>query len=368
VTSFVALAAGLLLILVILWDAFETIVLPRRVQRSLRLTRLYYRLTWAPWSAITRKLPSAGSRDAILSAFGPLSLILLIFVWAAALILGYGLVAWGLRSGFSIAGETPGFGEALYFSGSTFFTLGLGDVLPRTGVTRVATILEAGTGFVFLALVIGYIPVLYQSFSRREVAINQLDSRAGSPPTGVELLRRHGNSGIEALERLLIDWERWAAELLESHLSYPLLGYYRSQHDNQSWLAALTTVLDACALLLSVVDEAPDFTARLTFAIARHAAVDLSQAFRRGPPEAPDRMSPEVLAQLRATLLEAGFRLRSVERSSERLSELRNLYEPYLGALSPYLLMPLPPWIPAEQGEDDWQATAWRAKGGQPQR
>jgi len=194
----------------------------------------------------------------------------------------------------------------------------------------------------FLAIVISYIPVLCQAFSRREVAINQLDARAGSPPTGLELLRRHGPDRTAALERLLADWERWAAELIESHLSYPLLGYYRSQHDNQSWLAALTTVLDACALLLCVVDDAPEFTARLTFAIARDAAVDLSQAFRRGPATLPNRMTPEVLTEIRGILLGAGFVLRPEDEASTALGEMRLLYEPYIGSLSPYLLTPLP--------------------------
>src|SRR5205823_221885 len=141
------------------------------------------------------------------------------------------------------------FGTDFYFSGSTFFTLGMGDVAPQSNVARALAVIEAGTGFGFLALVIGYIPVLYQSFSRREVSISLLDARAGTPPTGVELLRRH-DGDMEEFTRILIEWEKWSAELLESHMSYPVLAYFRSQHDNQSWLASLTAVLDACALCM----------------------------------------------------------------------------------------------------------------------
>ncbi len=141
-----------------------------------------------------------------------------------------------------------GFFTDLYMSGTTFFTLGLGDVVPRSDLARFLTVVEAGIGFAFLAVVIGYLPILYQAFSRREVEVSLLDARAGSPSSAVELLRRHaGVEGADDLCQLLRGWEHWSAELLESHLSYPSLGYFRSQHEHQSWVAALTTILDACA-------------------------------------------------------------------------------------------------------------------------
>ena len=115
-------------------------------------------------------------------------------------------------------------------------------------IGRFLVAIESGMGFAFLALVIAYLPALNQSFSRREVSISLLDARAGSPPTASEMFRRHGHDhGMEALRQLLHEWERWSAELLEGHLSYPVLAYFRSQHDNQSWLAALTAILDTCA-------------------------------------------------------------------------------------------------------------------------
>src|SRR5205823_5587411 len=223
------------LIVVVLWEAFETIVLPRRVTRMLRLTRLYYRLTWRPWSAVARRLADGTRREAFLSFYGPLSLLLLIGIWAGGLILGFALLQHGLGAGLEGAEQPPGFGILLYVSGTTMFTLGLGDVRPVTGAARAITVVEAGTGFGFLAIVVSYLPVLYQAFSRREVSIALLDARAGSPPTAVELLRRHGRAQrLEALDRLLRDWEVWSAELLETHLSYPILAYYRSQHEHQS--------------------------------------------------------------------------------------------------------------------------------------
>jgi hypothetical protein len=203
--------------------------------------------------------------------------------------------------------------------------------------------------------------VLYQAFSRREVRISMLDEWAGSPPTAVEILRRSAlPGGMVAKERLLMDWETWAAELLESHVSYPMLGYFRSQHDNQSWLAALTSILDVCALTMTMLKDDPPFQAGLTFAIARHAVVDLRQALNAGePPEGYDRLPEGRLDALRKLLTEAGLKIRTDEDSVEALARLREMYEPHAASLAEQLLMPLPPLVPDRQPRPDWQVTAW---------
>src|SRR5438093_12605281 len=275
-----ATAVGSLLTLVILWDAFQTIILSRRVSRRFRPTRAFYRLLWTPWRAATKRIPPGNRRENILMVFGPLSLLFLIALWALGLIVSFAFLHWGLGSQITGPDGVSGFGVDLYMSGTTFFTLGLGDVTPRTTLARGLTILESGMGFGFLALVIGYVPLISQAFSRREVSISMLDARAGSPPTAARLLRRHVRDGDEDLRGLLRDWERWSAELLESHVSFPVLSYFRSQHDNQSWVAALTTILDVCSLVVARIEDKPVPTARLTFAMARHAVVDLCAVFR----------------------------------------------------------------------------------------
>jgi len=352
--------SGLLLIAVIMWDAFEVIVLPRRVTRRLRLTRLFYRATWITWSAIVRRLASSKRRETYLSFYGPLSLILLLTVWATGMILGFALLQAARGSALNVSGGPATFATDLYMSGTTFFTLGLGDVTPRTTLARVITVIEAGTGFGFLALVIGYLPVIYSAFSRREVSTVLLDARAGSPPSAAELLRRSSQGLHQGLDELLRDWERWAAELLESHISYPVLCYYRSQHSNQSWLAALTAILDTSALVMAGIDGISPRQAQLTFAIARHAMADLAQIFNT-PPSAPgaDRLSPPDLRRLREVLASAGVRLGDGPAADQRLSELRRMYEPYANGLAEYLLMALPPWLRAGGGFDSWQTSAW---------
>jgi ion channel len=358
-----ATVVAVALILIILWDIFETIVLPRRINRLLRITTLVYVFTWAPWAAIARTISTEGQRrrETFLSLYGPLALLFLLFVWASGLVVGFALLQWSLGSLLTTPNGHHSFFTDLYMSGTTFFTLGLGDVAPSQAVSRAITVIEAGCGFGVLALVIGYLPVLYGAFSRREVAISLLDARAGSPPSAVEMLRRHMRDyGVQTLNEQLRAWETWAAELMESQLSYPSLGYFRSQHEHQSWLAGLTTILDVCALIIVGVDNVPPEQARLTFAMARHAAVDLSQVTQTKPDmHCHIRLPQEDQARLRALLAEAGAPLREGPEADARLEELRQLYEPFVFALSHRLLMPLPPWLPGEHALDAWRASPW---------
>jgi Ion channel len=351
---------GVLLLATILWDAFETIILPRRVTRRFRLTRAFYRYTGVPWFFAARRIKPGKRREGFLGVFGPLSVLLLFVVWAGGLILAFAMVQWaaGSYGGASLSAQS--FRAQLYLSGTSFFTLGLGDVTPHTPLGRFITVLESGTGFGFLAIVISYLPVLYGAFSRREVNISLLDARAGSPPTAAELLRRHARQhSLEALTDYLCDWETWAAELMESHVSYPVLCYFRSQHSNQSWVGALAAVLDTCALLIAHTEGALKWQAELTFAISRHALVDLAQVAGI-PPHAVawDRFDARTLEEMRGILGAAGAPLCKAREGEESLRRLRAMYEPFLFGFSARLLMPLASWSGAPP-PDNWRTSAW---------
>src|SRR5437016_10786193 len=352
---------GLFLIVIVLWDVFETIVLPRRVTRRFRLTRYFYRSIWQPWAALARMVRKDKRRETLLSIFGPLSLLMLLIIWAVTLVFAFTLIHWAIGSQINSGGATAGFLTDLYYSGTTFSTLGLGDLTPITSAARVITVLEASMGLGLLALVIGYFPVLYQAFSRREANISLLDARAGTPPTAVELLRRHQEANsLQSLDELLRDWERWAADLMESHLSYPVLCFFRSQHDNQSWLAALNTVLDACTLVMVGIDGIPKWQAQLTFKMARHAIVDIAQIFNTSPLKHDGgRLTSEELERLRLRLSESGVVLRNEPGDDSTLGDLRAMYEPYVEVLSRFLMMPLPGWLPEHRATDNWQTSAW---------
>ncbi|HEY2461838.1 MAG TPA: potassium channel family protein [Candidatus Acidoferrum sp.] len=363
-----AFMVGVAIFLIVIWDAFEAVILPRRVTRKFRLTRAFYRTTWTIWKFVINSVPTRKTREALLGFYGPLSLLLLLGVWALGLIFGFSLMQYGAGSALIAGGSgtRPGYLFDLYLSGTTFFTLGLGDVIPSSGLSRFLVVVEGGFGFGFLAAIIGYLPFIYGSFSKREVSITLLDSRAGTPPTAGELLLRHSYPhGQDALRELLKEWEQWSAELMESHLSYPVLAYFRSQHDNQSWIASLAAILDTCALLKVGIDGACEKQAELTFAIARHAVVDLSQVFGTAPKPLPqERLTAAGLRIIRDKLEQHGLKLRDDAEADAKLHSLRLMYEPYIYALATYLEQGLPPWIPTKKGKDNWQTTAWAEAAG----
>src|SRR5229473_969131 len=351
---------GIVVILLVAQDTFETIVLPRRVIRRIRITRLYFRVTWTVWRFLGRLMRSGPRRESYLSYFGPLSLLALFAFWAVLFVFGFGLLLWGLALPLNAPEKTINFLTYLYLSGTTFFTLGLGDVTPVPGVARLLVVSEVALGFGFLALLISYVPIVYQAFSRRELRISLLDARAGSPATAVELLRRNcSGKNLEELRMLLHDWEVWCADILESHLSYPILAFYRSQHEQQSWVEVLTVILDTCALILTNIDGVPVAPARFTFAMARHAVVDLAQVLNTTPIKGVNRLSSTELTRLQDMLALSGIRLQEGTALEQKLAELRATYEPFVNTLADRVQVSLPPWIPPADALDDWQTSAW---------
>ena len=329
---------AMIVLTLVLQDAFEVMLLPRRVERQYRFTAIYFRFVWSNWSRVAVRLPAGPRRETMLSYFGPLSMLALFAVWAATLITCFGTLEWALQP------ETPDhptsvFFEQLYMSGVTFFTLGYGDIVPHSGAARLVSVLEAGTGIGFIAVVIGYLPVLYQVFARREAHVIQLDARAGSPPSAVALLCRHAEpDALPVLDHLLRDWEFWSAELIESHLSYPMLAFYRSQHDNQSWLAALCAIMDCCALILVGVQGVPPLQARMTFAIARQVVVEMSRSLHIQPSrfDGNDRLPQHAFDQMLASFAEAGIVWDPDEDGPAALAALRgHLRAPHRRPVAP---------------------------------
>jgi len=341
-TSIPAVILGIVIIAVVLLDAFETVVLPRRVTRHFKLTAWFYRRTWIPWKKIAGHISTPSRQQSFLGYFGPLSLIMLLGFWAAMLIFGFALLQYGMGSHEQLNKEPITFGRLM--------------------------------GFAFLGVVIGYLPVVYASFSRREIQISMLDARAGSPPTATELLvRLAGTSEDPAIDQVVLDeclrdWERWSGELLESGLSYPVLSFFRSQHSNQSWLGALMTMLDVTSLVITGIEGVHPGQARLTFAMARHAAVDLAQVVNaKYDPQAPERMTDAEFDRLREALAAAGLKLQNTDEARLKLNKLRSMYEPYLHATAQRLMVALPPWQHPAKTRDNWQAGPWdrviQAKG-----
>jgi hypothetical protein len=355
VMRILAAIAGSGLVALVLADAFETIVVARRAQPIFRITRLFYSATWAPVAATGRRIRSGQRRERYLGLFGPLSLLMLTGSWAAGLIVGFALLQW--TAGLQTNGNRPGFGHHIYFSATTFFTLAFAE--PSNPPSRLLMVVEAALGYSFLGLVIGYPPLLYQHFRLVRCVLP-------SSTLALERHRRLPRSSFGKAMRLpswresLAEWEEWEAEVLQNHLSYPMLAYFRSQHTNQSWLAALTAIVDASALVFIAFEGDLKRQARFTFAMGRHALVDLAMVFGTRPvgPDV-DRLSADDCARLRKTIA-ARATVMQVDRITDaELKKLRASYEPYAHALSQYFLTALPPWIPIEPKQDNWQRTAW---------
>jgi nitrate reductase NapE component len=348
-------AIAIAVILLVLQDAFEVMLLPRRVQRRTRFAAIYFRMVWRACSRLASRLSPRRGREGVLSQFGALSMLGLFASWATSLIVGFGVLEWALQPLTGRPGHEASLGDQLYLSGVTFFTLGYGDVVPHSHAGKVVAVLEAGVGLGFIAVVISYLPLIHQFFSRREVLVIRLDGRAGSPPTAAALLSKHAGA-LDDIDAFLREWEVWGGELLEGHLSYPMLAYYRSQHDNQSWLAALTAVIDCCALILVGVDGAKTFQARMTFGMMRQVAVEMARSFRIAPSryEGRDRLPPEDYQRLVAILAASGLALRTEDEARVSLQALRATYEPMLDGLARYLMLTIPEWVPKDDAQDHW--------------
>ncbi|HEY8752009.1 MAG TPA: hypothetical protein VIM11_28770 [Tepidisphaeraceae bacterium] len=350
-------------IVVPLVDAFETILQPRRVTHRFRFARLFYRANWSLWRAVALRLPVGRRREAFLGVFGPLSLLMLFAMWVMGLVLGFGFLHYAVSS--PVHGPGDGLLGYFYLSGVAFFTLGFAELVPAGHLARALGVIEAGLGFGFLAVIVSYLPVLYGAFSKRETAISLLDARAGSPPSAMEFLMRLARFGkMELADEFLLEWEVWSAELLESHLSFPVLTFYRSQHDNQSWLATLTMILDTCAVLMTVARH-NTLRAQLTYAMARHAAVDMALVLGARPTarvERKDRLPSEDRKRLASALKQAGVDLSDAPDVDARLTGLRDAYEPFVIILGERLLFRIPEIAPKDPSADNWQRSSWMRK------
>jgi len=348
------------LVLAMLVEIFVAFLLPRRVKRDPRIVRSVFAYAWRPWRRVARLLPPQAA-DTMLGLYGPAGLLLNLVLWVASMMLGYACLQWAAGSHL-MPGHTVDFGNDLYFSAATMTTDGPAALGAQTTFARVVQVIDSASGLAVLAIVIGYLPSLYQAFSRREATVSQLDTRAGSPPSAGRLVvRSTQRDGWPALNRYLSGWETWVAELMETHLAYPVLAYFRSQHVNQNWLSAMCAVLDTCAFTIAAAPPGTVDAARFTYAIARHAVVDLSYSFHVHPiPPETDRLPREDLEEMLRQLHEVGVEpATDLATIKTRLERMRASYEPYVNALGEHLELGMPQWLAPESPTDNWRTTEW---------
>lgn len=338
--------AGALMVVAILQDIFLSVIVPRRAPnlgRHLRISAILLPRLWQVWREIGLRLQSTERREGWLGSFGSFVVVVLLTAWAAGLMIGYGLMLFALRTG--LRPEANDLGTAIYFAGVAFLTLGFGDIVAIGGLARAISLMAAATGLGLFALVITLLFTLYGSFQRREVAVVVLEAGAGAPPSGVTLLESHALGGIlDDLPRVFTEWQAWAAEVLDSHLAYPVLAYFRSSHDNDSWISSLGAVMDAATLVLTTIENGPIGRAKLMRAVGGHCLEDLVHAF-----ELPDVFEVGVeraeFDEARRRLSKAGFTLRDAEQSWMLFSRLRSEYAGRVNTLARFWATPPAQWI-----------------------
>lgn len=337
---------GILVIGFALNDVFQSVIVPRATGRRYRASFLIARVMWTLWPRLAWRLyPRDGSRrEDLLAAYAPFMLISFIGVWIALLIFGFGLTLWGFRSG--VTPTNASFGTILYFAGTSVLTIGFGDVVGRADLPRLISVLAGLSGLSFLSITTAYLFAIFGSFQQRERFVVTTAARAGTPPSGVNLLAIAGFSATSNdLSLLMIDAQHWAALVMESHLAYPVLAFFRSSHDEQSWIGTLGTLLDAATLMMTTIDEVHNGQARIFFNVGRHATHDLANYFRIGGDYHDVGIERSEFDSACVRLTAAGYRVREREEAWSRFRDLRASYAPHLNVLAQFFAIPPLQWI-----------------------
>jgi Ion channel len=344
--NILSIAAGLVVIALALNDVFQSVVMPRATGRRYRLSFYAWRSAWRLWpQAVWRLFPGDGERrEELLAIFAPFMLVALIGLWVALLIFGFGLILWGMRDGI-----TPGhvsLGSALYFAGTSVLTIGFGDVVGRAPGPRLVSVLGALAGLSFLSITTAFLFAVFGSFQNRERFVVTTAARAGAPPSGVSLLVIAGYSETrDDLPALMVDAQQWAASVMESHLAYPVLAFFRSSHDDQSWVGTLGTLLDAATLMMTTIEGVRQGQARIFYNVGRHAAQDLSRFFDVGTTEESVNIERSEFEHACDRLAAAGYPLRDRDEAWTRFANLRSGYASRLNTLARFFQIPPLQWI-----------------------
>lgn len=343
VLDVLALVAGVVLVLLTFYDLFESVLLPRPAIGRLRIANTTIAYTWRGWRWLGRRASSISRRENFLSLFAPAMSVGLLMIWAASMIVGFGLIIWAAR--YHVRPVPQNLGDAFYLSALSIFTLGFGDVVPISALTRALVLLEAATGLGLIALVISLLFSLFNSVQRRETLVVATDASAGAPPSGVQLLETCARYAMpDELAKTFQDWRMWAAEVLESHLAYPILPYFRSSHDGEAWLNSFGAVMDAAVLAMTTVETPAAGSATLMWKVGNHLVEDVSWFFRI-PHEHLPGVSLEEYQEARERLRFAGYELTAEEPAWERFQELRARYAEPLIRMADFLAVEPAQWI-----------------------
>ncbi len=334
--------AGAALLGITLLDVFVTVALPRAAKHW-RVSRYVWRALWAFVHASVQRIRSPATRETVLGVYGPFSIFVVLTIWIALLILAFGAIVYATRS--QISPRPGGFDDALYLGGTALLTIGYANGAGTSLLGKAIGLVAGATGLTLFALVITFLFSLFASFRERELEVVSLEASAGAPPSGVAFLEFYARAGMRheigpAFER----WQRWAAAILDSHLAYPILAYFRSSHDHDSWVSSLGAIMDAAALVLTTVQDGPIGAAKMAWWVGGHCIDDLADYFSL---QRPHMVGVELsdFRVARDRLEGAGWRLRPEAESWEQFAKMRSEHAAALNALAEYWASPPAVWI-----------------------
>jgi hypothetical protein len=340
----VEIGLGIVLTAITLFDVFQSVVFPRPSVGRVQLSVTLVRVTWRAWRAIAQRPHKLQTREAALAAFAPLAVVGLLVLWGLLIIVGYALIFSGLHAGLSP--QPDSFGTTLFFSAGRMLAFSVAGIEATEVPTRIFTSLEAATGFGLFALVISLLFSLFTAFQRRETAVVALDAIAGAPSSGLQLLETCAKDGLANQLAVTFDeWRMWSVDVLETHLTYPILFFFRSSHDNEAWANSFGAVMDAAVLVISTIDGGPVGHAKLMFKVGSHLVADMRHYYYRGVSGDVPGVEHEEFVAACDRLERAGYRLRDADTAWKEFVAHRGTYAPWLNEMTKGLAIPPAPWI-----------------------
>jgi hypothetical protein len=338
--------AGVAVVLLIASDVFQSVIVPRPTY-VWRPSALISRSGWRVFGVVGMRMNDFERREAFFGVYAPMLLVTLMIFWVTSLAFGFGLIFFALRGELSPSPET--YWSAVYYAGTSLLTLGFGDIVAKHGIARALSLAAAALGLGTFSIVTAFLFSLFAAFQRREAFIVTMRERTGAPPSGVDFIERHVD--LDMLGELGATFgraEEWIADIMETHLAYPVLSYFRSTHDQQSWVGTIGAFLDAATIVITTIDIGHVGAAKMLSRLGRHLVSDYAFYFEydfdreNGGAPGIDRGEFD---QVYDRLSGKGLRMREREAAWVEFAALRGSYALPLNIMARWWRIPPALWV-----------------------
>lgn len=333
---------GFVFLLLTLGDIFQSVIVPRP-SPAFRPSGFIARVGWHGFLNVAFRIKNNERREDFLATFAPFVLMFIVGFWVAMLAIALGFIFWALRH--DLNPQPANFWAAIYYAGTSLLTLGYGDIAARSGLARALSLVSGAVGLATFAITTSFLFSLFAAFQQREVFIVTMRERTGAPPSGIEFIERHYRLNmIDEIGPTFNDAQTWMAQILETHLAYPVLTYFRSSHDHQSWVATVGALLDASTLIITTLNIDNVGPATMLNRLGRHLVDDFTHFYDLDQPMDAGVERAEFVAvyeRLRAL----GAPMHPEEHAWQRFASVRATYAGPVNAIAQYLRIPPAQWI-----------------------